>query len=89
MSLPRVRRTVAVMPPSSRIFWNCATAARELGFRGLSSTWFRGNYYMLLQDLPSFIKAQDRVEALYRDPKCVLFPMRERNAHEVLYVRDL
>jgi starch phosphorylase len=27
------------------------------------------DYYMLLQDLPSFIEAQDRVEALYRDPK--------------------
>ena len=25
------------------------------------------DYYMLLKDLPDFIKAQDRVEALYRD----------------------
>ncbi len=38
MSPPRVRRTVAGMPPSSKIFWNFATAALELGFRGLSST---------------------------------------------------
>ena len=42
MSPPRVRRTVAGMPPSSRIFWNRATAALELGFKGLSSTWFSG-----------------------------------------------
>ncbi len=27
------------------------------------------DYYMLLKDLPAFIKAQDRVEALYRDEK--------------------
>jgi starch phosphorylase len=27
------------------------------------------DYYMLLKDLPAYIKAQDRVEALYRDPK--------------------
>jgi starch phosphorylase len=27
------------------------------------------DYYMLLQDLPAFIEAQDRVEALYRNPK--------------------
>ena len=42
MSPPRVRRTVAGMPPSSRIFWKRATAARLLGFKGLSSTWFSG-----------------------------------------------
>ena len=30
MSPPKVLRTVAVMPPSSKIFWNFATAAREL-----------------------------------------------------------
>ena len=42
MSPPRVRRTVAVTPPSSSVFWKAATAARVLGFRGLSSTWFRG-----------------------------------------------
>ena len=42
MSPPRVLRTVAVMPPSSSVFWNAATAARVLGFRGLSSTWFKG-----------------------------------------------
>jgi starch phosphorylase len=27
------------------------------------------DYYMLLKDLPAYIKAQDRVEALYRNPK--------------------
>ena len=25
------------------------------------------DYYMLLKDLPDYIKAQDRIEALYRD----------------------
>ena len=42
MSPPSVLRTVAVTPPSSSVFWNAATAARVLGFRGLSSTWFNG-----------------------------------------------
>ena len=42
MSPPRVLRTVAGMPPSSSVFWKAATASLVLGFRGLSSTWFRG-----------------------------------------------
>ena len=42
MSPPSVLLTVAVTPPSSSVFWNVATAARELGFKGLSSTWLRG-----------------------------------------------
>ena len=38
MSPPNVLRTVAGMPASSSVFWNSATAALLLGFKGLSST---------------------------------------------------
>ena len=38
MSLPRVRRTVQVIPWSSSCFWKRRTVSRVLGFRGLSST---------------------------------------------------
>ena len=38
MAPPNVLRTVAGMPASSSVFWNSATAALLLGFKGLSST---------------------------------------------------